>query len=273
MSASDSIPNLPARQSAVAWYFEHHQVRTFLDAKGNPWWVLADVCVPLGFSGANDVAARLKDDEKLYFDIRSGLAYQTRVPGSNHYLTCVNEKGLYRIIFRSDKSEAQRFQDWVFGEVLPQIRKTGKYDPRGKRAKRIAKYVRKGKSVEWAETRTDGIEDRNSLTKAMDDAGMTNWGKAHGTDAMYKVIIGARAREARVERGLPARSNLKESMSVDELRAVSLGDLTASRALPEAGVRGDKDGIRACGLSAKAAMTAIENAQIDAVRMIREVQK
>ena len=40
----------------------------------------------------------------------------------------ITEAGLYRLIFRSDKSEAKRFQDWVFKEVLPSIRKTGSYD-------------------------------------------------------------------------------------------------------------------------------------------------
>lgn len=33
----------------------------------------------------------------------------------------------YRVIFRSNKPEAETFQNWVFEEVLPQIRKTGKY--------------------------------------------------------------------------------------------------------------------------------------------------
>jgi hypothetical protein len=43
-------------------------------------------------------------------------------------LLSINEKGLYRLIMRSNKPEAERLQDWVFGEVLPSIRKTGKYE-------------------------------------------------------------------------------------------------------------------------------------------------
>ena len=42
-------------------------------------------------------------------------------------LVFVNEPNLYRIIFKSRKAEARAFQDWVFNEVLPQIRKTGQY--------------------------------------------------------------------------------------------------------------------------------------------------
>lgn len=39
----------------------------------------------------------------------------------------VNEQNLYKVIMRSDKPQAEPFQDWVCGEVLPAIRKTGGY--------------------------------------------------------------------------------------------------------------------------------------------------
>jgi len=39
----------------------------------------------------------------------------------------INEPGLYQLIFKSKMKEAIKFQDWIFEEVLPQLRKTGKY--------------------------------------------------------------------------------------------------------------------------------------------------
>lgn len=39
----------------------------------------------------------------------------------------INEQNLYRLIMRSDKPIAEPFQDWVCGDVLPTIRKTGAY--------------------------------------------------------------------------------------------------------------------------------------------------
>ena len=42
-------------------------------------------------------------------------------------LTFINEPNLYRCIFQSRKKEAEAFQDWVFEEVLPAIRKTGQF--------------------------------------------------------------------------------------------------------------------------------------------------
>lgn len=39
----------------------------------------------------------------------------------------LTESGVYKLIFKSRKEEAERFQDWVTDEVLPSIRKTGAY--------------------------------------------------------------------------------------------------------------------------------------------------
>lgn len=39
----------------------------------------------------------------------------------------LTESGVYKLIFKSRKEEAERFQDWVTDEVLPSIRKTGTY--------------------------------------------------------------------------------------------------------------------------------------------------
>ncbi|SSX81853.1 Uncharacterized phage-encoded protein [[Actinobacillus] rossii] len=46
---------------------------------------------------------------------------------NNEKTSFINEPNLYRIIFRSEKPIAKEFQNWVFEEVLPQIRKTGQY--------------------------------------------------------------------------------------------------------------------------------------------------
>lgn len=43
----------------------------------------------------------------------------------------LTESGVYKLIFKSKKKEAEKFQDWVTDEVLPQIRKTGGYIPVG----------------------------------------------------------------------------------------------------------------------------------------------
>ena len=42
--------------------------------------------------------------------------------------TFLNESGLYYLMMRSDKLEAKPFQKWIVQEVLPSIRKNGKYE-------------------------------------------------------------------------------------------------------------------------------------------------
>lgn len=51
----------------------------------------------------------------------------TLTNGGMQALLFINEQNLYRVIMRSDKPQAEPFQDWVCGEVLPSIRKHGMY--------------------------------------------------------------------------------------------------------------------------------------------------
>ena len=65
-----------------------------------------------------DQAILLKNSNVLNKDIRK--LHNT----GEKFLT---ESGVYKLIFKSDKKEAEKFQDWVTDEVLPKIRKTGGY--------------------------------------------------------------------------------------------------------------------------------------------------
>ena len=85
----------------------------------NPEFVLKDVAGPLGYRRTRDAARILAADEKG--------ARSVRTPGGPQMMLTVTEPGLYKLIMRSDKPEAQPFQHWVTHEVLPRIRKTGAY--------------------------------------------------------------------------------------------------------------------------------------------------
>jgi prophage antirepressor-like protein len=61
----------------------------------------------------------LEDDEK-------GTAIVS-TPGGEQEMLTVTEPGLYRLLSKSRKPIAKRFQRWVFHQVLPSIRKTGSY--------------------------------------------------------------------------------------------------------------------------------------------------
>ncbi|EEJ5470885.1 hypothetical protein AU693_003918 [Salmonella enterica subsp. diarizonae] len=111
------------RQTKVPEVFsfqEHHDVRIQV-IDNEPWFCLKDVCDILDIKNPRDMLAKQLDRggvEKIY----------TPTISATQQISFINEPNLYRVIFRSNKSEARQFQDWVFNEVLPTIRKTGRYE-------------------------------------------------------------------------------------------------------------------------------------------------
>jgi prophage antirepressor-like protein len=95
-----------------------------------PLFCAADVCGVLGLDNVGMAVSRLRDEEKRLItsaDVskKSGKSGNL-VPGARGSVY-VTEPGLYKIIFSSRKAEAEAFQDWVTGEVLPEIRRRGAY--------------------------------------------------------------------------------------------------------------------------------------------------
>lgn len=103
----------------VPFEFEGLQVRVITDEQGEPWFVAADVCSVLGIGNPRQAMSRLDDDEKGVIS--------TDTPGGEQVMTTVNEPGLYNLVLGSRKPEARRFKRWVTHQVLPTIRRTGRY--------------------------------------------------------------------------------------------------------------------------------------------------
>jgi anti-repressor protein len=101
------------------FFYEGTKVRT-VQIEGETWWVLKDVCDVLALTTSARVAERLDEDEVSLTHFVDSL-------GRKQEILIVNESGLYKVIFRSDKPNAKPFTRWVTHEVLPQIRKHGAY--------------------------------------------------------------------------------------------------------------------------------------------------
>lgn len=87
---------------------------------GEPWFVAKDICAILGIEWkGSDSIGPLDEDEK---DVTS-----INTPGGIQEVLIISESGLYALIFKSRKPEAKAFRKWVTSEVLPSIRKSGKY--------------------------------------------------------------------------------------------------------------------------------------------------
>lgn len=104
----------------VLLVFEERQVRVFVDADGELWWVAADVCSVLDLRNSRRAVAALDADEK-------GLELVDTPAGPRKVVT-VSEPGLYALILRSRKPAARRFSRWVRHDVLPTLRRTGRYE-------------------------------------------------------------------------------------------------------------------------------------------------
>lgn len=101
---------------AFTFNASNQQIRTII-LDGEPYFVAKDVCDVLGHTNPSVAIQMLDDDERTKKSLgRQGEAW------------FVNESGLYNLIFRSNKSEAKAFRKWVTSEVLPALRRTGRYE-------------------------------------------------------------------------------------------------------------------------------------------------
>lgn len=91
-----------------------HQIR-FVEREAGEWWaVAADVVRALGLSQVTRALSGLKDGVTISKVIDS--------LGRQQEVNIINEKAIYRLVFKSRKREAEAFQDWIF-DVIQQLRK------------------------------------------------------------------------------------------------------------------------------------------------------
>ena len=155
---------------------------------------LVDVCRVLEIKNPSQTKTRLNQKGLITNDILTN--------GGKQETTFVNESNFYKLVFQSRKPIAERFSDWVTGEVLPQIRKTGGYIPINEsdsemeimsKALIIAQYTLKKKDdliamqkpmVAIAENRIDkkGCMSITDITKSLGfkRGQITRWAKAQG---------------------------------------------------------------------------------------------
>ena len=107
--------------SLIPYDFDGTPVRT-ITRDAEPWFVLADVCRVLEISNPSQAATRLDNDEKHTLINNEGISGP-----QVQSLTVISESGLYSLIMVSRKPDAKRFRKWVTSEVIPAIRKTGRY--------------------------------------------------------------------------------------------------------------------------------------------------
>lgn len=116
---SNSNSDLTIGANALTFNFSAQALRVVM-IDGEPWFVASDVCGALALENTTKALLRLDEDEQALISIQG-------ISRGNDQVNVINESGLYSLVLGSRKPEAKKFKKWVTSEVLPAIRKTGRY--------------------------------------------------------------------------------------------------------------------------------------------------
>lgn len=143
----------------VKFEFEGRGVRTVV-IEDEPWFVAKDVCEILGISNSRNAVGRIPEK---YVRVHS-----VDTNGGIRNFSIISEAGLYRLVLRSDKPQAEPFIDWVTAEVLPQIRKTGSYSVTQKTPQTYIEALEA--LIEAEKAKQLLLEDKTELEVRLDEA-------------------------------------------------------------------------------------------------------
>lgn len=178
--------------NTLAFTFENTSL-TILGDILNPLFIAKQICDVLGFANHKDAIKNHVDPEDVCkIEILDRL-------NRKQLVNCVNESGLYALIFGSKLPKAKQFKRWVTNEVLPEIRKAGRYE------------VPAGDTI----TNAQQVAIQQAVAR-----------RAKKTPAHYQTIY--RAIKARYQ--IPRYTELKQSQFEDCLRFIEVVDLSVPEA-------------------------------------------
>lgn len=138
-----------ANSQAAVFKFESNDAIRSVLIDGSPWFVAQDVCTALRIQNVTQALDKLDDDERSMLNI--GHEHRSIFDKRVKEINIVSESGLYTLILRCRDAVTPgtipyRFRKWVTGEVLPQIRQTGRYvreelSPADKAQKVVASFM------------------------------------------------------------------------------------------------------------------------------------
>lgn len=95
----------------------------FVEKDGEWWAVAADVTKALGIRNTSQaINGNVKTGARGLKEKDKGI-YNLDTPGGIQEVLIINENGIFKLIFKSHKQEAENFQDWVY-EMLKTLRQS-----------------------------------------------------------------------------------------------------------------------------------------------------
>lgn len=158
----------------------------------NSLFIVQQICAVLGYSNLRKAISDHCDTEDV-------CKVEVQTKGGKQLVNCVNESGLYALIFGSKLPKAKQFKRWVTNEVLPAIRRAGRYE------------VPTGDTI----TNAQQVAIQQAVAR-----------RAKKTAVYYQTIY--RAIKARYQ--IPRYTELKQSQFEDCLRFIEVVDLSVPEA-------------------------------------------
>ena len=111
------------------FHYEENEI-SVIKCRDEIWFRGKDIAKALGYEKTrNAILNHVDDDDKsILEDIRRGPQIGAPFKNEQGGSIFINESGLYSLIFGSRLESARSFKWWVTKDVLPSIRKTGRYD-------------------------------------------------------------------------------------------------------------------------------------------------
>lgn len=106
--------------SPAIFSFGRYQIRTAVISNA-PWFAAKDVCSALNIDWGGKTLASIPNEWQ-------SMGKLPTLRRGEQQIKLISEPAVYKLAFRSNKPEADAFTNWVAAEVLPAIRKTGKYE-------------------------------------------------------------------------------------------------------------------------------------------------
>ena len=123
------MSNATTNPTAVPAIFSYQDKRVSVvpDEHGEPLFHANELCALLGYSNPWDAVRRHVDEDDLVKrEVIDSL-------GRKQMANWVREPGMWALVLGSETKDAKRVKRWVTHEVLPAIRKTGRYEAGGRR--------------------------------------------------------------------------------------------------------------------------------------------
>lgn len=108
--------------------YKDSKVKIVFDINGDPWFAFKELMLMFGYTTFAKQTSKIKisiGNKKAYKDLNAITPIESK--GNRNVTKFINEAGLYELLNNSTKSIAIEFRKQIFNEILPQLRKTGKY--------------------------------------------------------------------------------------------------------------------------------------------------